>query len=180
MAWAENHKQQTRLKILDSAARLFTRSGFERVGIDEVMQEAGLTRGAFYAHFASKAALYAQAIPHAAQRAQAALVEQVPEPANRQALVDGYLSTTHRSGTDTGCPLAFLTSDISQREPEVRAAYTQVFRSFIDQFSNSPGQRERAIRTSVLLIGGMAIARALDDESLVQELFAACRRPEHR
>lgn len=175
MGWSASHKQSTRNAILDAAASLFTQLGYEQVGVNQVMEAAGLTRGAFYTHFKSKAALYAEAIPHAARRAQQALLNSLPKRPGRQALIDGYLSEAHRQGESLGCPLAFLTTDVSQREPEVRAAYTNVFRGFIDQFSKTPEKRQAAIKASVLMIGGMAIARALDDDELVRELFEVCR-----
>ncbi|AFU99837.1 TetR/AcrR family transcriptional regulator [Simiduia agarivorans] len=176
MGWSASHKQDTRNAILDAAAGLFTRYGYEQVGVNQVMEAAGLTRGAFYAHFKSKAALYAEAIPHAARRAQQALLDSLPERPDRQSMINGYLSETHRRGETLGCPLAFLTTDVSQRDPEVRAAYTHVFRGFIEQFSKTPEKRQAAIKASVLMIGGMAIARALDDEDLVKELFEVCRK----
>ena len=175
MAWTRDHKQHTRKRILDSAAALFTQKGFDSVGINDVMQHAGLTRGAFYAHFSSKAALYAEAIPHAARTAQAALVQRATEAGDRRAMVDNYLSLSHRQGDPVACPLAFLTTDVSSREPEVRAAYTQVFKGFINQFSKSEKQRQAAIRNTVLMIGGLALARAIDDEALAEELLHACR-----
>ena len=59
MPYSSEHKEQTRSRIVDAARRLFNRHGFEQVSIDRVMSEAGLTRGGFYHHFASKDELYA-------------------------------------------------------------------------------------------------------------------------
>ena len=175
MAWSPTHKEQTREKILQSAARLFTQQGFDNVGIDDVMAHAGLTRGAFYAHFHSKSELYAEAIVTAALTAQSTLLAALPERATRSQVVNAYLSDTHRRGDSASCPLAFLTTDISQRDPVIRAAYTKVFRGFLNQLEPNSEAREKALRTAVLMIGGMAIARALDDDGLVSELFSACQ-----
>ena len=73
MAWTEQHKTQSRERIVDSAAQLFTQLGFDSVSIDDVMQAAGLTRGAFYAHFKNKAELYQCAIIAGAKQAKAVL-----------------------------------------------------------------------------------------------------------
>ncbi|MDN3637830.1 TetR family transcriptional regulator [Simiduia curdlanivorans] len=175
MAWSPNHKKQTREKILHSAARLFTQRGFDHVGIDDVMTEAGLTRGAFYAHFKSKSELYAEAIVTAALAAQSTLLAALPERPSRQQVINAYLSNAHRRGDSASCPLAFLTTDISQRDPLIRAAYTQVFKGFLNELEPNSQARENALRSAVLMIGGMAIARALDDEDLVGELFSACQ-----
>lgn len=78
MGWSASQKQQSRERILQSAAELFTREGFENVGINDVMQHAGMTRGAFYNHFSSKSELYAEAILAAANTAK---IWPVPMPA---------------------------------------------------------------------------------------------------
>jgi TetR/AcrR family transcriptional regulator, transcriptional repressor for nem operon len=173
MAWPSDRKHQSRARIVHSAAQLFTQQGFDKVGIDDVMQHAGLTRGAFYAHFKSKSELYAESIGAAAQLAYQQLTAQLPGNPCRRQLVEAYLSPQHQRGETGHCPLAFLATDISQRDPEVRAAYTQVFKGFIDAVGE--GARQQAIETAVLMIGAMAIGRALNDQPLVDELFSVCR-----
>lgn len=175
MAWSPAHKEETRERILHSAAQLFTQRGFDGVGINDVMAHAGLTRGAFYAHFKSKSELYAQAIVTAATDAQAKLVAALPNQPSKRQLVNAYLSREHRSGEQGGCPLAFLTTDISQRDPVIRAAYTQVFKRFLGNLEQGSKARQKALQSAVMMIGGMAIARALNDDNLVDELFNACR-----
>jgi TetR/AcrR family transcriptional regulator, transcriptional repressor for nem operon len=175
MAWPSERKYQTRERMLQSAAQLFTQRGYDTVGINDVMAHAGLTRGAFYAHFASKAELYAEAIHTAAQMAYGRLTQQLPAQPSRAQIVDAYLSQQHRLGEAGSCPLAFLATDISHRDPAVRSAYTQVFKGFIDNVGSNPKARRKALEMAVLMIGGMAIARALNDEALVQELFSVCR-----
>lgn len=175
MAWPSDRKQQTRARIVGSAAQLFTQRGYDKVGIDDVMHHAGLTRGAFYAHFKSKSELYAESIGTAAQLAYQQLTAQLPRTPSRRQLVEAYLSPEHRRGETGHCPLAFLATDISQREPEVRAAYTQVFKGFIEAVGEGERARQQAIETAVLMIGAMAIGRALNDQPLVDELFSVCR-----
>ena len=172
MAWHHQHKQQTRQRILSSAARLFAQKGFDHVGIDEVMADAGLTRGAFYAHFKNKSELYAKAIVAGALQA----AEQYSSDAPADEIVDRYLSIDHVQGVHTHCPLAFLTSDISQRDTQVRHAYTRVFNGLVARLQQGDTCREKAIQQAILMVGGVAISRALDDPELVDELLNVCRQ----
>lgn len=175
MPWSETHKSRTRERILQAAATLFTRHGFDGISIDAVMEHAGLTRGAFYAHFASKAELYTQAIRFAAQQGAA----QLNVSGNAIARIERYLSEEHLRGGDFHCPLACLVSDVAQQDEQVRATYTRLFEGFIDYFSSAaaPGNpaRRQALQQAVTMIGGMAIARTLSDEKLANELLDACR-----
>lgn len=171
MPWSADHKPRTRRQILDAAATLFTRQGFAGASIDDVMRQAGLTRGAFYAHFASKGELYAEALGHAA-RTSVARLENI-EPRDR---VIGYLSDGHRRGDDINCPLACLVSDVAQQDERVREAYTRLFAGFVSHCRSDGEDRRRSLQRAVTMIGGMAIARTLDDDALAEEVLAACRR----
>ncbi len=191
MAWQKDHKQKTREKILNSGAKLFTLKGFDKVGINDVMADAGLTRGAFYSHFASKSELYAESMRVAGARRAKNILSRSPEESSAalRALVNGYLSQGHRNSEDGGCPLAFLVTDIAQQDEQVRDVYTEVFRGFMDMLSSrlihpETGQaseirvqarKTEAMQKTVMMVGGMAIARALNDDDLAEELLNACR-----
>lgn len=173
MPWSADRKPRTRRQILDATATLFTRHGFEGVSIDAVMQQAGLTRGAFYAHFASKGELYSEALRHAALANATRL-----EHASPRERTLGYLSESHRRGDDVNCPLACLVSDVAQQDARVRDTYTRLFAGFVrhcQAAEEDPAERERALQQAVTLIGGMAIARTLSDDTLAEEVLAACR-----
>ncbi|MDL4863935.1 TetR/AcrR family transcriptional regulator [Halomonas elongata] len=173
MPWSANHKPRTRHQILDAAATLFTHHGFEGTTINDVMRQAGLTRGAFYAHFASKGDLYAEALRHAALTSSAHLAD--TDPRER---VLGYLSDTHRRGEDVNCPLACLVSDVAQQDDQVREAYTRLFSGFVahcQAAGTEAPMRRRALQQAVTMIGGMAIARTLNDDALAEEVLDACR-----
>lgn len=181
MAWDKDHKQQTREKILHSAGRLFTAKGFDAVGINDVMAEAGLTRGAFYAHFDSKSDLYAEAIVSAALLArdgmETSLSSSSCQRARRTDVAARYLSQEHKLGKVDRCPLAFLTSDIHQRDDKVRDVYTKIFRGFVENLdAYDGGGKNASMQSAVLMIGGLAIARALNDDTLSEQLLQACRQ----
>lgn len=178
MAWPSEQREQTRQRILESAARMFALQGFDAVNINDLMADAGLTRGAFYHHFSTKTELYAQAIAHAARLGSARLDAQ--GAAGLGLLVEHYLSLGHAQGTDLRCPMAFMASDVTRGESEVRSSYTRVFDGFVDRLQaglpeGSSQARQRSLRLAATLIGGVALARALDDPGLADELLRACR-----
>ncbi|WP_417331041.1 TetR/AcrR family transcriptional regulator [Halomonas cupida] len=173
MPWKAQHKEESRERILAAAAGYFTSRGFDAVSIDEVMQQAGMTRGAFYAHFSSKAELYAHAIRQAAEHG----VEQLDRLATPQQRIDAYLSqsTNHH---DAACPLACLVSDVAQRDDRVRATYTALLEGFLQRFQSGEeesGGRQQALMQAVAMIGSLAMARTVDDPELAAELLDAGR-----
>ncbi|MBU2712987.1 TetR/AcrR family transcriptional regulator [Zooshikella harenae] len=175
MGWNKEHKPQVRDQILESAAQLFMNRGFDNVSIDEVMQNAGLTRGAFYAHFKSKSELYAEAIRDAALKSIHAQ-EDAPPVSER---IAKYLSLEHRKGESMACPLAFLVSDVSQQNNTVRDVYTKVFKGFVKKLTESSKEHisdQEALKSAVLMVGGMAVARALNDDTLAEQLLTACQQ----
>ncbi|WNO08800.1 TetR/AcrR family transcriptional regulator [Teredinibacter sp. KSP-S5-2] len=175
MAWKETHKQATREKILASAAKLFAVKGFEGVGIDEVMQDAGLTRGAFYAHFSSKSKLYEESILNSAKRVRSRLLPDEGYCFSLSDIANSYLGQEHFRSLDMRCPLSSLITDVTQQDEVVREVYTRVFNGFVGRLVNETGiSREDALQKAVLMVGGMAIARALTDESLSEELLEVC------
>ncbi|WP_347883789.1 TetR family transcriptional regulator [Pseudomonas aestiva] len=179
MAWPLDKREQTRQRILDSAARLFALRGFDAVGLDDLMADAGLTRGAFYHHFRTKTEVYDQAIAHAARVGRARLDGLGSEGLGQ--LVEHYLSREHAEGDSLRCPLAFLAADVTHREAAIRGSYTRFFARFVSRLERDlPGppaqRRARALQLATTLIGGVALARALDDEALAEELLVACHQ----
>ncbi|MDO6592330.1 TetR/AcrR family transcriptional regulator [Neptuniibacter sp. 1_MG-2023] len=177
MGWTIEQKNTSREKIISSAAELFTKQGFDNVAINDVMKHAGLTRGAFYNHFTSKSELYAEAIVSAAHLAKAHTIER--SGFKLADIIEIYLSDKHRQG-EFSCPLAFLTTDIHQRDNNVRSTYTRVLKGFIDNIHefNEHGMalnENEAIKKAVLMIGGIAIARAINDDEFSERLLNACR-----
>lgn len=180
MAWHPEHKQQSRERILAAAARLFSHKGFENTGIDEVMQEAGLTRGGFYSHFRSKSELYQEALQFAAMRRFRRALHDPADPASLvdfERMVEAYLSHEHPQAVDGGCPMAFLVTDIAQRDDEVRSAYTQLLSGLLNRLEAATGNsRATTLQQLVLMVGGVAIARAINDDGLRGQLLDACRQ----
>ena len=178
MPWPKEQKQRSRERILKSAFSLFAARGFDNVTIADVMREAQMTHGAFYSHFGSKQELYAEAITNGARESAAARMAQ--QGAELSQLLASYLSETHVHETMSPCPLAFLATDVANREKEVRSAYTDVFKRLVGLIDkglspSSDASRRQALAIAAMMIGGVAVARALDDRQTASALLMACQ-----
>lgn len=181
MPYSKEHKQQSREKILASASRLFPRKGYDSVSIDMLMDDAGLTRGAFYNHFRNKDEVYAEAIIYASLRSPISL-----EKAKASSLkiwfdktIGRYMSRDHVDEAPSPCPIAFLVTDIGQRQGTIRNTYTRVFKNLSytikKRLQGNGVKRETAMAVSAMMIGAVAVARALDDQKTADRLLANCR-----
>lgn len=173
MAWDKTHKAQSRHNIVNSAALLFTQQGFDSVSIDQVMVHAGLTRGAFYAHFKNKAELYQHAIMAGAIQAKNMLERITGEP-NANTLAEHYLRIGDANNLDSFCPMAFFVTDIAKRDDKIRATYTKALKGYIGILEGMDLNPDKARQASVMLIGGLALSRAITDEDMREELIASC------
>lgn len=186
MPYTRAHKARTRARIVEGARGLFNRRGFEQVTIDEVMAEAGLTRGGFYNHFRSKDELYAEAVrsfsscnPFARRIAKLAHRPSARDLARQ--LVELYLSDEMLRTVDDQCPLYALPSDVARAGLSPRAAYTDVLRSmtrvFRGAFDGKDRDRDRKAQLIVsLCVGGMVLARTTTDAKLRRSLRKTARR----
>lgn len=172
MPWNDDHKPRSREKILTAAALLFTQKGFDDVSIDDVMKAAGLTRGAFYAHFKSKSDIYHHAVLFGAQRAEEYI--QYMKVGNLVEFAEVYLQIGNRESELEYCVLAFLITDITQRDNVVRAAYTKVLRGYQGILATLGISHEIAVQASVVLIGGLAMSRAVTDARLKRDILDNC------
>lgn len=129
MRYTKEHKTATRNSILSSALKLFAHRGFDNVSIDEIMADAGLTRGAFYAHFRNKQVLYSEAILSAGFDDGTNISRLADGKSQLKQLVSDYLAADYSNPDVLPCPLAYLVTDVANREPEVRSAYTDNFKA---------------------------------------------------
>jgi len=180
MPWPAKHKQNSKERILQSAIKLFSSRGFDGVSIGDIMRDAELTHGGFYAHFSSKQELYAKVIPVAARKSFRSKVS--PESSGKEMvheLIDHYLDSKHVDQSKPPCPLAFLVTDVANREEGVRSAYRKAFNkaaSLLDKQMSAdfPDSRNKAFALLAMMVGGVAIAHAVDDEELEKSLLEAC------
>lgn len=172
-------KDATHERIVSVAARAIRRSGYDGTGVADIMKEAGLTHGAFYAHFASREAMLAEAASRACAESAAAaadVVAQEPAGTALAAMLGAYLSNAHVENVELGCPLAALGSETSRQAPEVRRVATRHIKEMIDLVARQlpdwgqPSAHERALVTLSTMVGALLLARAVDDPGLSDSL----------
>jgi len=172
--------EENRERILDNAAQLFRERGFDGIGLNDLMQAAGLTRGGFYGHFESKDDLAAQATRRALQNNR----EQWKKQTDRslQAWVKAYLSDAHRDHIGAGCGLVALAGDAARGGPAVQAALAEGVQNLVATLQKQmPGadageQREQALAMLSTLVGALLLSRAVGDAGLSRELREAARK----
>ncbi|KQY52296.1 TetR/AcrR family transcriptional regulator [Lysobacter sp. Root494] len=172
-------KEATHNRIVDAAARAIRRSGYNGTGVADIMRDAGLTHGGFYAHFASRDAMLAEAADRAGSEA-VVLMERVaataPPQQALQAMMQAYLSEEHVKSIETGCATAALGSEMPRQAPEVRRAATRRIKEMIDLIARhspdwgQPGAHEHALVAVSTMVGALVLARAVDDARLSNAL----------
>lgn len=175
-------KEASHERIVGAAARAIRRSGYNGTGVADIMKEAGLTHGAFYAHFASREAMLAEAADSAGAQANAAaakIMSTVPPDQALRTLMETYLSKAHVEAIETGCPISALGSEMPRQSPEVRRAATLRIKEMIDLVARQlpdwgePAAHERALATVASMVGTLILARAVDDPGLSDALCNA-------
>jgi TetR/AcrR family transcriptional regulator, transcriptional repressor for nem operon len=168
---------ENRERIVETAARMFREHGFGGVGVDAIMNAAGLTHGGFYGHFRSKDELAAEAVTRALESG----VEKQSRYKKLSDLVSGYLSERHRADRANGCAVAALGADMVRQGGGVRRALTTYVRVQLDRLTRllrdgtAASRRKRAITTLSGMVGALTLARAVDDAALSEEILAAAR-----
>ncbi|CAH0355035.1 hypothetical protein AQB9606_04139 [Aquabacterium sp. CECT 9606] len=175
-------KEATHERIVSVAAKAIRRSGYAGTGVADLMKEAGLTHGAFYAHFDSREAMLAEAAAKACAESAAAAAQAVSSlPADRAlaSMLRAYLSKEHAEGVEMGCPLAALGSETSRQAPQVRRVTTRHIKEMVDVLARQspdwgqPGAHERALVTIATMVGALVLARAVDEPALSDSLREA-------
>jgi len=159
-------------RIVKEASRLFRERGFENVTVGEVMKAAGLTHGAFYAHFASKQELQAAAVAYG-QKVSLERVQRNQAMGNKGSYADRYLSPRHRDNPGDGCTMAALGQEVARSAPELKAAFE---RGLEEILSAEAGDRREAIFRTAALLGGVVLARAVQDTRLSDEILKGVRQ----
>ncbi|MEL3889728.1 TetR/AcrR family transcriptional regulator [Ferrovibrio sp. MS7] len=176
-------KQESHEKVLRAAARAIRAEGPGRVGVLEVMREAGLTHGGFYAHFASKDALIAEAIAwmfasaRAKREARAALD---PDSDTLDAWIESYVSRRHRDDPGSGCPLTALISHMPHASPEARAAFDAGLANMAGRVAgklkgSEAKRRQQALALIAQMAGAVALSRAVSDPALSDSILDSAR-----
>lgn len=171
---AERHE-----RIVDSAARLFRERGFSGVNVAQVMADAHLTHGGFYAHFSSKDRLAAAAVERALLEMSGHLEDAAAGADPQHIFVDRYLTHEHRDNPGHGCVAAALGTDIGRADVSVRDVFTkrltELFEQMASVFGSRDGARTGAINDFATIVGAIVLARAVNDDNLSSEIIDAVR-----
>ena len=184
MRYSQEHKLETRRRIVYEASRRFRGQGSEGFSIADLMHDLKLTHGGFYRHFNSKEQLFAEALASAVQEAHAKLTtgSDAKTPASQlRVIIERYLSPWHWANPAEGCPLAALASEMPRQPRAVRAAFDQALETYMDGIETLlPGKtRSERQRNFLVLFSGMAgtlsLARAVSDEHTRTRLLHAAK-----
>jgi len=184
MTEVTSRKQATHDRIVNAASSIIRRSGYGGTGVADIMKEAGLTHGGFYAHFDSRDQLLAEAVDRAGadtlERMRKVIGRAAPQDA-MNVLVDAYLSDGHAASPEAGCALATLGSETPRQAPEVRQVCARRLKEMVDLVERQlpgwgePGQHEKALGVLSCLVGAMVLARAADDARLSSAVREAAK-----
>ena len=173
------HKAGTRRRIIETAGRRFKQDGIDGSGVAALMTDAGLTNGAFYAHFESKDDLVANVVADQLGTQRAVLAALPEGRAALEEFVRDYLAPHHRDDPSTGCPSAALLDEIGRCDDAVRDSYTGGMQSIVDVIAThlSPhdpsAARTKALGLFTLLVATLQLARAVSDRNLSDDLLDA-------
>ena len=175
--YGKDQKQATRRRIVDAAGRRFKRDGIDGSGVATLMSDAGLTNGAFYAHFASKDDLVATAVAEQLREQSANFTAQAPDRAGLEQFVREYLSAQHRDNREDGCPSAALLDEIGRCGDATKQAFTDGVLAFVDDVAarlapdDPQSARAQTLSVYALMVGTLQLARALSDRQLADEVL---------
>jgi AcrR family transcriptional regulator len=178
MAGRAEQKEESRARILASAGRGFRARGFGGLGVDELAKQAGVTSGAFYAHFKSKAAAFREAIASGMEDLRAGVRQIRAENGDKwlAAFVDFYMGERRRAALPDSCALQSLTGDVARADAQAKQVYEEHLQKVLGEVTADHGaDRARAIATLALLSGAVSMVRAVEDRALQEEIAEAAR-----
>lgn len=170
--YGKEHKQATRQRIIETAGRRLKRDGIDGSGLATLMADAGLTNGAFYAHFDSKQDLVANAVAEQLREQRESFSAQPVEQ-----IVRAYLSVGHRGNPEDGCPSAALLEEIGRSTDATKRAYTDGLLAVIDDIAarlapdDPQSARVKTLSVFALMVGTLQLSRALADRQLADEVL---------
>lgn len=184
MRYPDSHKEETRARVVKAAAAAVRAKGPDGVGVAEIMKEAGLTHGGFYAHFPSKEALVAAAVGEAFDQGRRRFGRLTGGLTGLDALgafVDSYVSMEHRAAPERGCPVATIASDLPRQGPAVRAVFDVGVSKLIGRVAHwLPGDvadREGLASSLVAEMAGVvSLSRAVSDDAMAARFLDQSRR----
>jgi len=184
MRYSREHKQETHDRIVRKASVRLREKGAHGIGVADLMKEAGLTHGGFYAHFDSREALVIEAFAHAMDRSMEhwrKMSEQTAPEKRLAQIVESYLTPLHRDDPGHGCSIPALGAEIARESPKTRKAFAgkleQMIEMMADHITGVPRKtaRKQAIATLATMAGTLLLARIAGSGELSEEVLKAGR-----
>jgi TetR/AcrR family transcriptional repressor of nem operon len=184
MRYSREHKLETRARIVKKASVRLREKGAHGIGVADLMKDAGLTHGGFYAHFDSREALVIEAFAYAMERGTERwrkLAEQAPPDKRLATIVESYLTPQHRDDPGHGCAIPTLGAEIARESPKTRKAFAAKLEQMIDAVAAQiPGvprkaARKQAMTTIATMMGTMVLARIAGNGEFSDEILGAGR-----
>jgi TetR/AcrR family transcriptional repressor of nem operon len=184
MRYSKEHKQETHARIVRKASVRLREKGAHGIGVADLMKEAGLTHGGFYAHFDSREALLVEAFAYAMDRSMAhwrKTADETPPEKRLAMIVESYLTTMHRDDPGRGCAVPALGADIARESPKTRKAFAAKLEQMIDMIADQipdlprKAARKQASATLATMMGSMVLSRIAGNGEFSDEILAAGR-----
>ena len=184
MRYSKEHKQETHARIVRKASVRLREKGAHGIGVADLMKDAGLTHGGFYAHFDSREALVIEAFAHAMDRSTERWrkIGETTAPDKRLAMiVDSYLTPVHRDDPGHGCAIPTLGAEIARESPKTRKAFAAKLEQMIDMMSDQipdisrKAARKQAMSAIATMMGTLVMARVAGTGEFSEEILAAGR-----
>ncbi|MEO6839720.1 MAG: TetR/AcrR family transcriptional regulator [Bradyrhizobium sp.] len=184
MRYSREHKLETHARIVKRASVRLREKGAHGIGVADLMKDAGLTHGGFYAHFDSREALVIEAFAHAMDRSTERwrkIGEATPPDKRLAMIVDSYLTPVHRDDPGHGCAIPTLGAEIARESPKTRKAFAAKLEQMIDMMADqipdvSPkAARKQAMSVIATMMGTLVMARVAGSGDFSEEILAAGR-----
>jgi TetR/AcrR family transcriptional regulator, transcriptional repressor for nem operon len=184
MRYSREHKQETHARIVRKASVRLRERGAHGVGVADLMKEAGLTHGGFYAHFDSRDALLSEAFAYAVDRSREhwrKISEDTPPEKRLALIVESYLTPLHRDNPGHGCVVASLGAEVARESPKTRKAFAGKLEEMIDMIADQiPDQPRKAARKQAAaalatMMGTLVLARIAGNSEFSDDILAAGR-----
>src|ERR1700744_3342917 len=184
MRYSKEHKFQTHARIVKKASVKLREKGAHGIGVADLMKDAGLTHGGFYAHFNSRDALVIEAFTHAMDRSTAPwrkLSEQAPVEKRLSKIVNTYLAPDHRDDPGHGCAVPALAAEIARESAKTRRVFAgsmdEMIEMLADQFNGMPRKaaRKQAMAALATMMGALVMARVAGSGELSEEILKSGR-----
>jgi TetR/AcrR family transcriptional regulator, transcriptional repressor for nem operon len=184
MRYSKEHKQETHARIVKKASVRLREKGAHGIGVADLMKEAGLTHGGFYAHFDSREALVIEAFAYAMDRSNERwrkVAEQTPPEKRLATIVESYLTPVHRDDPGHGCAVPTLGAEIARESPKTRKAFAakleQMIDMMADQILDVPRKtaRKQAMATLATMMGTLVLSRIAGTGEFSDEILASGR-----